>query len=72
MNMVDQAMPPKPSSEEIAAAEKMAREFLEKIADVPEGGRKPLTSEKFAGPFAQTVVGGGSLEAPSEGEDDIS
>ena len=70
--MVDEAMPLKPSSEEIAAAEKMAREFLQKIAAVPEGDRKPLTSEKFAGPIAQTVLDGRSFDAPGGGEDDIS
>lgn len=70
--MVDEAMPPKPSSEEIAAAEKVAREFLQKIATVPEGDRKPLTSEKFAGPIAQTVLDARSLDAPGGGEDDIS
>ena len=55
--MANEVMPPKPSSGEIAAAEKMAREFLQKIAAVPEGDRKPLTSEKFAGPIAQTARG---------------
>jgi hypothetical protein len=71
MNMASQAVPPKPSSDEIVAAEKLGREFLRKIAAVPEGDRKPLLSDKFAGPIAQEVVGGGSSEVP-DGEEDLS
>lgn len=64
--MIDEVLPPKSNSEEIAAAEKMGREFLQKIVDTPERDRQPLMREKFADPIAQTILDGHSLDAPNE------
>lgn len=47
-----------PTPEEAAAADALAREFLEQISAVPVEERNLLTSEKFAGPIAEPGKGG--------------
>lgn len=50
-------LPHGPTKGEIRAAEKRVHEFLKKINAVPEADRQPLTSDKYAGPIAEIVVG---------------
>jgi len=47
-------MPEQPSMQEIAEAEKAAREALEKMTAIPEEERVPLLSKKFSGAIGET------------------
>ncbi len=49
--------PTKPTKREIRAAEKTTHGFLRKVNSVPESDKNPLTSDKFAGPIAEVLVG---------------
>lgn len=44
-----------PGPEEIAAADALAREFLEQISAVPPERRRLFTSDKFSGAFAEPI-----------------
>lgn len=44
-----------PGPEEIAAADALAREFLEQISAVPPEQRRLFTSDKFSGAFAEPI-----------------
>ncbi|VEJ60127.1 hypothetical protein [Arachnia propionica] len=54
--MTEKDHPNLPTPEEVAAADALARQFLEQISAVPVNERKLLKSDKFADPIAERVV----------------
>lgn len=54
--MTEKDRPNLPTPEEAAAADMLARQFLEQISAVPVNERKLLESDKFADPIAERVV----------------
>lgn len=54
--MTEKDRPNLPMPEEVAAADAVARQFLEQISAVPVNERKLLESDKFADPIAERVV----------------
>lgn len=54
--MTDEDRPTLPTPEEVAAADALARQFLEQISAVPTEERTLLGSDKFAGPIAELTV----------------
>jgi hypothetical protein len=56
-----------PTEKEIRSAQKRGRQFLRRLHSVPVAERKPLTSDKFAGPIAGVVLArGGEVDDDDE------